>query len=432
MLFSIMEKYNFPSGTILSKPKKAKLHFSLNLPIILMACFFATWGEGTNIGNWRFSHFYPVLTTISLIVLFLSRIANKLLFGRKLLTDINRPVLYFAVYSVLHSVVYAVLQPHSIIGLKEGYETISGYTKYIDEPAYYSILRFYTYVLPFFAVSTILKNERQLRFATTSLAFGLICSLVVSHLFMAGEFQRLYGGPGGPNILACSVKDILWLILVSLFVTGHISRFTHYRLLSLGIILFVIILLTVSRGQIMALFLGLLAIVAIMNVKKKVIFLTSISILIGIILLGTELLDPFFQRMGLLLVDRGTWRLDIFRYFLSEMDFQTLLFGNGLNYQPDLYMRGHYSHIFPHNNFLVTILWFGIPGLLLYLYIFYSLAKTSFKFRNTTQGSILLGAIVSTIISALVIQSISIRTHWILFAFLTIYNRIQSQYYKKQ
>ncbi|MCM3068383.1 O-antigen ligase family protein [Priestia flexa] len=238
-----------------------------------------------------------------------------------------------------------------------------------------------------------------------SLHFNFIGNQIRSYgLLVDRSVPRLIGTFSDPNIF-CFCNFIFFYYYLT-----HLNSKSS----KLGLLLSTItLLLTFSRGAILAVLLGLFIFFISVKVKTKVKMLVLGSIFVYLIILiadsffSIDILEVITSRFESSAEDNGSGRFTLWEHGLTLFQSHPI-FGIGIfNFRP--YNNEYFgSHLYMHNTFLEILTESGLIGLTLYLLIFivlvievcrkkYNISKSSYLLYTLPSMLVLLGSLSMTI-----------------------------------
>ena len=341
-------------------------------PIILVLCaFFAPIGIGMNI-----------LVGFDISKVFVGScfllILHWLLFSRHKFDVFPKVYNYFILYIIIHTiVVYTLFVPEEF---NFGYlgETAVGSEGFAIKEESRSLEVFRIFLLVFFAyaVASFMKTKKRLIAFALAYGIGSFFTSVFGYLCVtsqSGEVTQFCGGFYNPNFFGASALTAVWLNL-SVVLMPKQKAWIRIMAMLLVLTALVAILRSISRGAMLALFVGVVCMVLFLpNVKRK------LQIIILACLLGAgfflampdSLAEDIYARVNLDQVKEkgGSYRLAIWSEYLSGYP-KYVLMGTGIKRSTTV-IQDSAPQILKskktHNTYLETLVEFGIVGFLLFL-----------------------------------------------------------------
>lgn len=342
-------------------------------PILLVLCaFFAPIGIGMNkLAGFDISKVF--VGSCFLLIL------HWFLLSRHKFNVFPKAYNYFILYIIVHSiVVYTLFVPGEF---NFGYlgEAAAGSEGFAIKEESRSLEVFRIFLLVFFAyaAASFMKTKKRLIMFALAYGIGSFFTSVFGNLYVSsqsGEVTQFSGGFYDPNFLGASVLTGVWL---NLFVISMPKQKAWIRIMSILLVLVALtaILRSISRGTMLALFVGVVCMVLFLpNVKRKlqVIILTCVLGAGCFLTMPDRLVEDIYARVNLdrVIEKGGSYRLDVWSEYLSQYP-KYLLMGTGIRRSttviqdsaPKIYKRKK-----THSTYLETLVEFGMVGFLLFLF----------------------------------------------------------------
>ena len=393
---------------------------NINIPLLALIGFFATWGEGMQKILPKASLVYPALMAVYMLLngnSFLKRISKKQ-------PVVPKEFKYLFVFIFIHSLIFFILNYQSISFStvadvrvnEEGFlYTVEG--KGITMCRYFLFMFFCVYLTASFA------NERLLKIFSTSYILGFICTIFGGAFHVYGGLIRISGGLDDPNVMAFDA-------LVALFFSFYLFSRYNSKILNIFILFsvfvsLVAILMSFSRGAYLALIVWLLFFLYKMGVKKyfwKVIFSLSILTSIAIISVKRMNLDIelLLNRFSLetMSESKGANRGMIWEAYLSNMD-RYFVTGMGITNTTKAIKgnrQGVSENYETHNIYITYFVEFGIFGLILFVLYWRGVVNVFFRIdRNDSYYYLVSLGILFMLVNCFLSLDKG-RTYWIVLA----------------
>ncbi len=319
----------------------------LKIIFIFFAGFFLPWGNSLK----TFSVFFPYLLLIptAFLTFFLFRPLRR----------ISMPMCVFISFLILHTMVTAI-----VIG--PDYFTHVAVKFDYFEPDLTNAMQVYklaSFILYFVILSLVIVYKKEYM----ALCLGFVSGLAVGSILKFPEYlnyfqiNRFTGTYNDPNVFAISAGVAFFLCL---FLSQQIHRKIFSNMLVLSAwIFFILVLLSQSRGGILALVLAGCYFFRGHRHFFKGLFLAGIVCMLSLPLFSSRILD-----VNQWVESGGTGRIDIWAVYLSHMR-EYFLTGVGFGFSNNTISTRAVAgvNLIPHNFFLEIFVEFGIIGLLLLL-----------------------------------------------------------------
>jgi len=297
----------------------------------------------------------------------------------------NIVLLLFA-YIIAHTLLYRTIDKYTlgIIG-----STISNYIFLISAREYFSSYN---------------RIDEFCKMVVIAAGIGAVLSLIDFMIFYQPGVRLRPWNTSDHEIAGASVYAVSGLVALYIF---HISQILKEKLYALAafVLIFTVILLAGSRGPLLALLCSIMVLgVAYYRLRFVLVMLALIAMLGAILYFGYDYMsDSVHIRYGGL-IRPDAYRLSIFQLAWEKIKERPLL-GYGMRAYFD-----HYSARQPHNLFLGTAFYLGIPALLVLLAIvglsFYYVLKSK---ADDTYKYLVLALLVFGVLGSLTDNSRIVR-----------------------
>jgi len=408
---------------------KEKLYLS---PILLVLCaFFAPFGIGMN----KFAGFDISKIFVGTCLLL---ILHWLFFSRHKFDFFPRVYNYFILYIIIHTiVVYTLFIPEEFnFGyLGEATAGSEGFTMK-KESRSLEVFRIFLLVSFAYAVASYMKTEKRLTMFALAYGIGSFFTSVSGSLTvtnLSGKVTQLSGGFNDPNFFGASVLTGLWL---NLFVILMPKQKAWIRIIAMLLFItsLLAILRSISRGTMLALFVGVACMVLFLpNVKRKLQIIILVCVLgTGFILtMPDSLAEDIYARVNPDIVKEkgGAYRLAIWSEYLSRYP-KYVLIGTGIRRSltviqdsaPKMLKRKK-----THNTYLETLVEFGIVGFLLFLITLWFIWQKLVRLRSDRKLSVdavFLGYFVSWLTIIFFYNLYGSRSLWLSFGIMAAFFKL--------
>ena len=392
----------------------------INVILLFLIGFFATWGEGMQKVFSKSAIIYPLL-----VVLYIA-LNNKHIFpldNRKRLVPKEFRNLFL--FILIHTIFYMVLNFQTVsFGTEGGVENDEGFS-YGKAANGNTIIRYFLFLLFCIYLTVALSDIKKMKVFAVAYVLGFVCTVLGGSYHVYGYLIRISGGLDDPNTMALDA-------LVSLMLSFYLLDFSHSTkkriLLFIAVLIEILaIILTFSRGAYLALFLWFVMYIFRQGIRRnlgKIILGTFSIVLIGNYAIkymdvDTDILtDRFsYETMN---ESKGANRGMIWEAYLSNMD-KYFVTGMGMANSP-MAIKGNKLGVMEnyetHNIYITFFVEFGIIGLVLFLMY---LLKVLINFPKTQDNSFFLISIgVLFMIINIFLSLDKGRTFWIVLAILNM------------
>ena len=382
---------------------------TLKLIAIFFVGFFLPWGANfIEVGGYPPAYFI-ISTFILAIFMFFTGISLPWAFR------------LFVVFLLLHLAVTIMIFGGDYLFLEQiQARSLNSGTVYSVSESNLLLIEKMVFLLFFFIViySVIKKKNEWLTLAASFVAgLGAVCLLKLKFIIATFPEVRFAGAYDDSNAFGVSAC-LAFFLAILLFNTVKKVTF-RVILFSASIFFLIMILLSQSRGALVAL---LCASLIVLKENRRFAFkllLITIAIALIFFCFFKVLIPSRFLTPETWVDDRGSNRLDIWWIYLSSV-WNFFLTGTGFLREKDVISTGvlGYEYI-PHNVFLEILIDFGVAGLFLFCFF---LKKLWLKLRHFPKSSfyapVLKTIFVSWIIGAFFISSFILRETWLVFALI--------------
>jgi hypothetical protein len=261
------------------------------------------------------------------------------------------------------------------------------------------------------------KNEWLVFAASFLVGLGVVCLLKLRSYMAVFPDIRFAGSYDDPNAFGITACLAFFLAILLFDATRNLVLKIIWA--SVSVMSFAMLLLSQSRGDLVALACGFFV---MMKEKKLPVYKISLIIVVVfliIFLLLKSLIPERFLMPGSWAEDRGSRRLDIWLIYLSHA-WQFLLTGVGFLRGKEVVSTGILgAEYMPHNAFLEMFVEFGMIGFLLFCFVLRRLwFKLSLLQENPPFRPALKAILISWIIAAFFISTYVLRETWFMFALI--------------
>lgn len=410
------------SFNIKVKKKDLKKIPSISSILIILSAFCAPFGAGTQkIFNFDVSKVFVIL--IVLLIFY------WLLFIRYKFRLFPRHYNYFMFFIILHTfITWIVFFPVELEFEYTGKYLIQEGFFRIGESNGIKISRFFLFVLYGYALASLLKNKKQFISLVLAYSIGLIAIMRLGGYTFESEIMRYSGGSLDANAFGLSISIAIFLNIIVL----NMKKLKIWiKLLNIIFIIYGIygLIICYSRSALFGFFAGLFVfLIYLPNITKKIKFVLVVMIIFLLfIFIYPNLLKTTSYRMSYtnIIEKHGSYRFDIWSYYLKNFNDYSLL-GVGM------YRYVEISRDFPikraastHNNYLRVLVEFGIVGFLLFVIGLREIWKKIFyfkmKFKKNNISNIILGLFTLWLINGFFLDTLTMRSSWILFGVILSY-----------
>ena len=297
---------------------KKKLFLS---PILLVLCaFFTPIGTGMNkLAGFDISKVF--VGSCFLLILY------WLFFSRHRFDVFPKVYNYFILYIIIHTVVVYTLFVPEEFNFRYPGEAATRYKGFMIKEETRSLEVFRMFLLVFFAYAAASFMKTKKRLVAFALAYGLgsFFTLIFGSFYIisqSGEVTQFTGGFLNPNALGAAALTAVWLNLFVIFIP---KQKTWIRIMATLLVLgaLVAILRSISRGTILALFVGVVCMVLFLpNVKRKlqIIILACVLGASSFLIISDSLAKDIYARVDLDQVKEkgGSYRLAVWSEYLAR------------------------------------------------------------------------------------------------------------------
>lgn len=341
-------------------------------PIILILCaFFAPIGIGMNqLAGFDISKVF--VGSCFLLIL------HWLLLSRRKFDAFPRAYNYFILYIIIHTiVVYTLFVPKELDFGYLGEVALGGEGFTIkEESRSLEVFRIFLLVFFAYAVASYVKTKKRLVMLALAYGIGSFFMSVFGNLCVtsqSGGVIQFSGGFYNPNYFGAYAITAIWLNLAVILMP---KQKVWIRVVAMLLVLaaLVAVLRSISRGTILALFVGIACMVLFLSSVKRKLQIIFVGCVLGTCLflaVPDSLTEDIYARINL---DRirekgGSYRLAVWSEYLSRYQ-EYLLVGTGMRRSAKAIQ---YSAPWAlerkktHNTYLEALVEFGIVGFLLFL-----------------------------------------------------------------
>lgn len=344
---------------------------SLNIVLLALIGFFATWGEGMQKVISRASIIYPALAAVYMFFYYNSFIRSVR--GKQI---VPKEFKWLYVFILIHSIIYISLNFQSIgFGSEMGTTNDEGFA-YGKTESGIVIIRYFLFLLFCLYLTVAFDNEYKLKIFAISFVIGFMCTILLGGAFhsYANALVRFSGGVQDPNVMAF---DALVALIFSVYLYKSNKMFAIRMFL---IVSFVIELLAVflsfSRGAYLA-----LAIWTLLYMIHKGLWRNIWKVIMGLVIfsiigymamrnlgIDSEIVETRFS-LEEMQEKKGANRGLIWETYLTNFD-KYFVFGMGIGNSPKVMIGnklGVSEAYESHNLYIQFFAEYGFIGLLLYL-----------------------------------------------------------------
>lgn len=341
-------------------------------------------------------------------------------------TGIRIPFIFrlFILYILLHIVLTITLLGNNYLSLVhvEG-QLVGGIRSYyVSTTVFSNIAQLLFFICFFIIMASVIKNKMEWMVFVCSFICGLALACLWTLKSQGIANVRFTGGYNNANGIGISAAIAFFL---SITMMGMLkNKLLKTFAIGLSIFFLIILLLSQSRGALVALLIGGFIIFKDNKLPLYKILLVAIFLFIVLILIW-PLVPERFLIIDSWIEDRGTKRLDIWRIYISHFwDF--FFTGVGYTRSTDVITTGLLGNAYAtHNVFLELLVEFGIGGLLLFCLvlknIWTSLRRLAGKFSYTAAVK---ATFLSWMLGACFTSSFVQRETWLIFALMATFPAI--------
>lgn len=393
---------------------------NINIPLLALIGFFATWGEGMQKILPKANLVFPALMAIYMLLnsnLFLKRINKKQ-------PIVPKEFKYLFLYILFHTLIYILFNLSSI-----SFNTVSEVRVnedglvYTEESNGVSILKYFVFLVFCLFLTNTFSQRRYLNVFAVFYVLGFVGTIFFGAYDVYGGLVRVTGGVGDPNYMAL---DALVALMFSFYIYGRSNSRTAKNFIILSIIVELFgIIVSFSRASYLA-----LIIVAILYLYRSGIVKNIMKLFASLVVLvfvnnyainkigvDTEILISRFS-IEQMEESRGAKRGFIWEAYLSNMD-TYFITGTGMrNTQVAIRNnnQGVADNYMTHNTYLQYFVEYGIVGLFLFLLYWKNFIQST---RNGSDSFFLYSIGIVLMIVIFFLNCDKGRTYWIV---LTIVN----------
>lgn len=395
--------------------------------LLFLSAFFLSWGAGLqNVTNFNLSKLFVIFSILL--------ITYWLIFSSKKFKSFPCFYNYFIIYIILHTIItYMIFVPEELgFGyLGESAARAKGFVVK-HESNNIQIIRMFLYIFFAYAVASFVKNRQRLVIVAIAYGAGLLLSSSLGtyhHLNHAGSISQFAGGFLNPNFYGVTAMTSFWLNFY-VAVTCKNKLWLKVLAIVLACLSVYYLFLSISRGPILALCVGITVMLFFIPGMKKKIQIIIIGLLICLILvlsISKELSDDLYGRINLSNIQesRGSYRLDIWSEYLSVYD-KYILSGVGMKRSEtvikDISKLSKLKDT--HNTYLETIVEFGIVGISLFLLAlcqFWRRLKSFHNYCGKNGDAVFLGFFTSWCVAFMFNTQFGNRSFWLSLAVIAAY-----------
>lgn len=398
-----------------------KKGLSLNIVLLALIGFFATWGEGMQHVFSRASLIYPALVAVYVVFNYgsLRRVLHRTAIVPK-----EFKILFL--FILIHTVIYVIFNFNEIeFGRETGTANDEGFS-YGKTESGMVIVRYFLFLLFSLYLTVTVSDERKLKVFSLSYIAGLICTIIggAYHSY-TDTLLRFSGGLQDPNAMAF---DAIIALLFTLYLFNKYKTKGVRVFLTVSLVFEILaILISFSRGAYLAMLIwGIVYIVhkGLLRSLWKVLVVGVIALVIGVIAIrslgiDTEMLESRFS-IEEMREKKGANRGFIWEAYLSNMD-KYFVTGMGIGNSPSV-MKGNKQGVSEdyesHNLYIQYFAEYGIIGLLLYLLYWRGYLRQFRKTKNDKWFLMSMGMVFLVVTFFLNIDKG--RTFWIVLSLLNM------------
>lgn len=401
--------------------------------LFYLSAFFAPWGEGMQ-------HFFSSASTIFPVCVF--GIIALSVFFRLRLKQYKLPKVFkvFFVFIFLHTLVYIILNPSVLsFGTSEtivsGDDFVRGKTSSGD-----AILKFFMFGLYSCILFKSLCNG-MVKIPQYLLAYccGFCCTILIGGYQneYANDLIRISGGLSDPNAMALDALVALTFAWFLVNIAKHEALYKKYFTLALVLIPAYALLMTFSRGGMLALLIMIIMFLKIKyNVSKIIFNILIISVVLYVVyafIIPSELRETLQMRFDFNEAKEtgGSNRVGIWIAYLERWMYYFIT-GTGFGNCSSV-LQQHSGGVtvslnyVTHNQYLLYFVEQGLVGFILYVNYIY---RGLMEINKTKNRMVLLGLpFWGYAVATFFVNLSGGRTVWIVFAFLNFiyaYNKMKT------
>lgn len=399
-----------------------KKGLSLNIVLLALIGFFATWGEGMQHVFSRASLIYPALVAVYVVFNY-----NNVLRIKKKEHIVPKEFKYLFIFVFIHTLIYVLLNINTIgFGSEAGAANDEGYSFGADNSGNI-IVRYFLFLIFSLYLTVAIRDKKKLKIFALFYTIGF-CFTIFGGAFHAydNSMVRISGGLRDPNAMAF---DALVSFIFSLYLFNEYKSDKKLKLLLIGtfVIEIAAILLSFSRGAFLAFGLwGILFYIrkGLFRSLGKIVLIGFVVFAIGNVLIrtmgiDTELIEARFS-IEEMKESKGANRGYIWKAYLSKWD-TYFITGMGMSNSPTV-MRGNKEGVAEtyesHNLYIQYFAEYGIIGILLYLAYWIGFIK---QYRRTSGSDyILISVGVLFMVVTFFLNIDKGRTFWIVLSVINM------------
>ena len=394
---------------------------SLNMLLLSLIGFFATWGEGMQHVISKASFIYPALIAIYMLLNY-----NCFIKSVKYRNIVPKEFKILYIYVIIHTIIYVIINYQNIgFGSESGEINDEGFAFGKTENGI-TIIRYFVFLLFSLYLSVEIRKVISINIFCISYVVGFIITILGGAFHEYGNGMiRISGGLQDPNVMAF---DALIAFIFSLFILKkYHSKGIRILLFVSVIIELLAVFLSFSRGALLALFAwGVIYMIhkGIFHNIMRVVIALILFLYIGYIAIDTFNInkDEYDTRFSIeeIIATKGANRGLIWKVYLSNMD-KYCVTGTGIGNSTKV-MKGNRfglaENYESHNLYIQFFAEFGIIGLLLYMIYWQRYIRELRRTPNELYLLMSLGFIL--LIVTLFLNLDKGRTFWIVLAIINM------------
>jgi O-antigen ligase len=398
-----------------------KKGLSLNIVLLALIGFFATWGEGMQHVFSHASLIYPALVAVYVVFNYGSL---RRVLRRTAIVPKEFKILFL--FILIHTVIYVIFNFNEIgFGRETGTANDEGFS-YGKTESGMVIVRYFLFLLFSLYLAVAVSDGRKLKVFSFSYIAGFICTIIggAYHSYTS-TLLRFSGGLQDPNAMAFDA--IIALLFTFYLFNKYKTKGVRVFLTASLVFDILAILISFSRGAYLAMLIwGIVYIVhkGLLRSLWKVLVVGVIALVIGVIAIrslgiDTEMLEYRFS-IEEMREKKGANRGLIWEAYLSNME-KYFVTGMGIGNSPSV-MKGNKQGVSEayesHNLYIQYFAEYGIIGLLLYLLYWRGYLRQFRKTKNDKWFLMSMGMVFLVVTFFLNIDKG--RTFWIVLSLLNM------------
>ena len=398
-----------------------KKGLSLNIVLLVLIGFFATWGEGMQHVFSRASLIYPTLVAVYVVFNYgsLRRVLHRTAIVPK-----EFKILFL--FILIHTVIYVIFNFNEIgFGRETGTANDEGFS-YGKTESGILIVRYFLFLLFSLYLTVSFSEEKKLKVFSFAYIVGFVFTIFggAYHNYV-NTILRFSGGLQDPNAMAF---DAIIALLFSLYLYNKYDTKGTRLFLSVTFVLEILaVLISFSRGAYLAMIIWSIIYIihkGLLRSMWKILAFGAVAIMIGtsaVRFLGidTEMIETRFS-LDEMKENKGANRGLIWEAYLTNMD-KYFVTGMGIGNSPSI-MKGNKQGVSEdyesHNLYIQYFAEYGIIGLLLYLLYWRGYLRQFRKTKNDKWFLMSMGMVFLVVTFFLNIDKG--RTFWIVLSLLNM------------